>query len=151
MFNILLLCTANICRSPVSQLFLERMLKSECFQVDSAGIFAVNGNHADPVMQRLMSERGYTAISEHRSKLLLPHHIQKYQLILCMENFHIQHVQRNNVHATGKCLLLGHWNQRQEVSDPVGQSQDVYEAALSELYLFCKQWSTKISDMGLAA
>lgn len=149
MFNILVACTANICRSPAAQSFLRLALKDTLVSVDSAGIFAIDGNTADPMIQTLMYERGHQNLSKHRSNVLLPSHVSKYQLILCMENSHLTYLQQANMSSVGKIMLLGHWENLQEVADPTGQTRADYDHALVKMEKFSLQWANKIIDLGM--
>ena len=151
MYQILVLCTANVCRSPAFQVFLRHALLGNNAQVDSAGTLAIDGNPPDPMIQALMTERGYPEIADHRSRALLPSYLTKYQLILCMEQDHMERVRRLSVLALGKAMLVGHWDGRKEISDPIGQAQEVYEAALVEMQKCSNQWAAKLIDMGMVA
>ena len=149
MFNILVVCTANICRSPAAQSFLRLALKDTPASVDSAGTLAIDGNTADPMIQTLMHERGHQNLSKHRSNILLPSHVSKYQLILCMENSHLTYLQKTNVNSVGKTMLLGHWENLQEVADPIGKTQADYDHALVTMEKYSMQWAKKIIDLGM--
>ncbi len=150
MFNILVVCTANICRSPAAESFLRRALKDTSVCVDSAGTLAVDGNLADPMIQALMHEIGHHGLVKHRSKALLPSHVSKYQLILCMENVHLTYIHKANSSAVGKTMLLGHWSNAQEVVDPIGKARSNYEQALVTMEQFSNQWAKKIIDLGIS-
>jgi len=149
MFNILVVCTANICRSPAAESFLRLALKDIPAKVDSAGTLAIDGNSADPMIQTLMYERGHQNLPLHRSKSLLPSYISKYQLILCMENSHLSYIQQASMSSVGKTMLLGHWENRQEVADPIGKSRADYEFALVTMEKYSMQWAKKIIDLGM--
>lgn len=151
MFHILIVCTANICRSPVAQEFLGKALGDSLFSVESAGTLAIDGKPADSNMRLLMEEAGYTGIALHRSKCLMPHHLKRFQLILCMERTHIVEIHANSIAARGKTMLLGHWSEGAEVNDPVGGSRAEYVAAIDEIRKYCLQWTNKIISMGIAA
>ena len=151
MFRILIICTANVCRSPAAQEFLRRALQGYQVKVDSAGTLAVNGNLADSTIQSLMLDRGFPELSTHRSQVLLPSLLPEYELILCMERSHIDHVRRTSVLSVGKTMLLGHWDGEQEVNDPIGQSREIYMGSLDEMEQFSNQWAQKIIDMGMVA
>ena len=118
-------------------------------QVDSAGTEAQNNYPADDRMLRYMGLRGYPAFSGHRSKMLLPSHLLKYDLVLCMENKHIELAEAMQINARGKVKLLGHWNDGTEVADPIGRSAEFYENAIDQMQLNAKQWSEKITLLGL--
>lgn len=151
MFQILVVCTANICRSPAAQAILNRALRGRSVQIDSAGTSAGPGNPVDASMGNLMIARGYPEVSAHRSRVLLPHHVVHYQLILCMERHHLEQVCKINPIATGKTMLLGHWNGESEVADPVGQSNETYMNSIDEIHEFCQKWVEKIITAGLVA
>jgi len=149
MFHILVVCTANICRSPAAEHILVESLKSLSVKVDSAGTSAQNHCDADSNMIKYMALRGYLNLSEHRSKMLLPSDLLKYDLILCMENRHIQEAEAMQSNAKGKVKLLGHWNGGEEIADPVGRSAIFYERAIDQMQLMAKQWTQKITLLGL--
>mgnify|MGYP003586082476 CR=1 FL=1 len=149
MLRVLVVCTANICRSPASEWFLRLALGDRKVIVESAGVLATEGNHADLTIQQLMMERGIDGLSAHRSRCLLPSFVRKYQLILCMEKMHMLSIRRADPVAVGKTMLLGHWEGQKEVQDPVGESVDVYKNALLEIERFSQQWANKIVTSGM--
>ena len=149
MLNILVVCTANICRSPAAQVFLNDLLRGNEVRVESAGTLAIDGNIADPTIQQLMIERGYPEIEHHRSRALMPHHIFEYQLILCMERDHLDLIRKNYPVAVGKSMMLSHWENNTDVVDPFGRDQDEYIDSLNIMQTYTQQWATKIVNMGL--
>ena len=151
MYRILVICTANICRSPVGQVFLEHLLKDQKVKVDSAGTLALNGNAADTTMQELLIERGYPNITTHRSQALMPSLIQKYDLLLCMTDEHRNQVTKMSPIATGKVKLFGHWDQQAQVSDPIGGPRVEYEASVEQIEKLSKLWADKLIQLGVCA
>ena len=149
MYRILVICTANICRSPVAQQFLAHLLKDHPVQVNSAGTLALNGNPADKTMQELMRERGYPHIIKHRSQALMPSLIQKHDLVLCMENEHLNQAKGMYPVLTGNIKLLGHWGGQSQVSDPIGASRETYLASVEEIETLCKVWADKLIQLGV--
>jgi protein-tyrosine phosphatase len=147
-FKILTVCTANICRSPVAQVILEKLL-SHHVVVHSAGTLAMNGNPADMMMQQIMKEKGFIKIEEHRSQPLLPSVMKDYDLLLCMENEHIEMVQKMNPFATAKAKLLGQWSQRVEVTDPFGGPEYAYRESVEQIEFLAEQWAKKLIDLGM--
>ncbi|SMC82281.1 low molecular weight protein-tyrosine-phosphatase [Polynucleobacter kasalickyi] len=151
MYRILVICTANICRSPVGQVFLERFLQNQKVQVDSAGTLALNGNVADATMQELLTERGYSNITTHRSQALMPSLIQKYDLLLCMTDEHRNQVTKMSPIATGKVKLFGHWDQQAQVLDPIGGPRVEYESSVEQIEKLSKLWADKLIQLGVCA
>lgn len=68
-----------------------------------------------------------------------------------MERHHLEQVCKINPIATGKTMLLGHWNGESEVADPVGQSNETYMNSIDEIHEFCQKWVEKIITAGLVA
>ena len=150
MFNILVLCTANICRSPAAKVILSDALHNRAVQISSAGTRAIGGNLVDPLMQTYMIERGFPSLSEHRSSALMPSQLTSHQLILCMERTHLECAHRLGSVAVGKTMLLGHWSGGVEVDDPIGGTPAMYANAIDKMQHFCNQWINRILAMGLA-
>ena len=149
MFKILVVCTANICRSPAAQHFLLQSLKGKQVTVTSAGTLALDGNAADPTIQTLMLERAFDGITEHRSRALMPSHLTQADLVLCMSRDHMTRVQKLNPLSMNKTRLLGHWENQAEVDDPVGRSTQTYARSLDEMQRLTDQWVEKMSMMGM--
>jgi len=149
MFKILVVCTANICRSPAAQYFLLDSLKGKQVKVESVGTLALDGNFADSTIQSLMIDRGFEGITQHRSRALMPSHLTQSDLVLCMERDHMARVQRLNPLSMNKTRLLGHWENQTEVDDPVGRSEKTYARSLDQMQRLAAQWVEKMSMMGM--
>ncbi|MFZ4481908.1 MAG: low molecular weight protein-tyrosine-phosphatase [Rhodoferax sp.] len=147
-FSILVVCTANICRSPAGQALLAQQLDGHGARVESAGTRALHGNPIDATMARLLQSRGNGAMPEHRSRPVMPTMLGHYQLVLCMQEQHLQQVLALYPQGRGKVRLLGHWSQ-QQIADPVGQADPVYATALDQIEVCTAQWAKKLIDMGL--
>lgn len=148
--NLLVVCTANVCRSPAAAIFLQDALSTstQAVKVTSAGTLALNGNQAVQTIRKLMIERGYNQIESHRSQALMPHHLTQADLVFCMESEHISVVQRMKPLLSGKVYLLGHFEKRTEVADPIGQVEPIYDESLNQMQRFAKIWAQKMQKMG---
>ena len=88
--KILIICTANLCRSPMAAALLRRKLNAEKmvdWQVGSAGTWARDGNPAPEYGRRLMASVGMD-ISHHRSRVVTKEILNDADLILTMEEGH---------------------------------------------------------------
>jgi protein-tyrosine-phosphatase len=86
MSTVLVLCTGNICRSPIAEAFLRQLLKERGIgdvRVHSAGVSGLVGYPADPESVRSAAERGID-ISEHRARRVNIDMIEAADLILTM-------------------------------------------------------------------
>ena len=70
MFNsILVICTGNICRSPLGERFLRKMLPDK--RIDSAGTGALVGHAADESASKIAVLNGLT-LDGHQGRQLTP-------------------------------------------------------------------------------
>lgn len=88
----LLICTANICRSPVAQASLIRhaQFRGVSLLARSAG-FMSEGAEADRTMQRAALEQSFD-LSGHRSSVVTPQWTGGADLIICMANEHVRRI-----------------------------------------------------------
>lgn len=102
--NILLLCTGNICRSPMAEGLLRELLPMH--DIFSAGLCALEGTPADRLALELMWQSGID-ISEHRSRNLASWMMREADLVFTMDNAQTQFVIRRFPVASNKVERLG--------------------------------------------
>jgi len=149
MFRILIICTANICRSPTAQILLAKALEGHSVEVCSAGTVARNGDEADQQMQLLVAHHRLGQLSGHRSRNLLPSYVNQSDLVLCMEPEHCEAVLRLQPLAIGRTKLMGYWDGLETVDDPTGGLPAEYEKTLFDLKRMCGQWADKVVALGM--
>ncbi|MFC1629495.1 L-threonylcarbamoyladenylate synthase, partial [Gemmatimonadota bacterium] len=88
---VLIVCTGNTCRSPMAEGALKTMLRnrglSEEFDVESAGVAAVNWGRATEESQAAAWEKGID-VSSHRPRQITPQMTQEADIILVMNERH---------------------------------------------------------------
>ena len=151
MLRILVVCTANICRSPAAQQFLAKALADQQIEVYSAGTRAIDNHFAHPQIEQQMVQRGYLAITQHRSTALMPSQLARYGLILCMEQDHLDWIKRASPTSIGKTKLLGHWDGQAGVLDPINGPEEGYSQCLDLMDEYCHQWADKVVSLGLCS
>ncbi|AIA76359.1 phosphotyrosine protein phosphatase [Halomonas campaniensis] len=125
--HILVVCTGNICRSPVAEAILRQQL-TNC-QVSSAGLGALQGEPVSSFAQQLAESDGLD-VTHHRARQLTVPMIQKADLILVMTEGQRRALGEQAPHALGKTLLLGRWlndGEGQDIPDPYRKTLDVFE------------------------
>ncbi|MBF0282591.1 MAG: low molecular weight phosphotyrosine protein phosphatase [Zetaproteobacteria bacterium] len=144
MFNrILVVCVGNICRSPVAERFLMlRAPENSGVQISSAGIGALVDHEADPMMQRLMQERGID-ISDHRARQLTHEMSLNAELILVMEQRHLDDIHAATPSVRGRVHLLGKWDDL-EIPDPYKKSEERFQEALRLIEMGVDRWAAKL-------
>ncbi|MGV0953531.1 MAG: low molecular weight protein-tyrosine-phosphatase [Fluviibacter sp.] len=148
MLRILVVCTANICRSPMGELLLRQALHGHDVQVDSAGIHGQHGMSADETVARLLHENRLPEIDTHKSKPVVSGMSGQYDLYLCMENHHMADLKSMIPNATGRIYLFGHW-QKNEIPDPVTKPEIEYRKAYAAIDEAAKAWPEKLAALGL--
>ncbi|HXI66280.1 MAG TPA: low molecular weight protein arginine phosphatase [Gemmatimonadales bacterium] len=135
--RILLVCTGNICRSPLAAALLERALgerAAEGITVSSAGTGAWDGAPVSEGAYLVGLERGLD-LSGHRARLLTRELVEGADLILTMARHHRARV--DELGGEGRVFVLGEYAGREgdevEVSDPFGGDLEVYRDTCSEL------------------
>lgn len=125
--HILIVCTGNICRSPVAQAMLQQRLPR--LTVQSAGLGALVGQPVDKQARRLAEADGLD-VASHRARQLDADQLSEADLVLVMSSGQRQAVARRWPEALGKTLLLGKWlskSQEIEIPDPYRKSPEVFE------------------------
>jgi protein-tyrosine-phosphatase len=134
--HILVVCTANICRSPVAEALLrDRLQKKELadWTVSSAGTWAEAGRSAAPYSRTLMAERGFD-LTGHSSRTVEAADLAAADLILTMEPGHAEALRVEFPDQAGKIFLLSQMiGLRFAVPDPYGGPQAGYRRMIDEL------------------
>lgn len=146
---ILLVCTANLCRSPMAEAVLRAQGLYELVQ--SAGMRAgPRGEPVDPRAARVLLQRGYELGKKWRSRRVAVADIERFDLVLAMDQDNLRDLrllcpvaQHYKLH-----LLLdfvpGHVGQ--EVPDPYFGSLQGFEHVLNLLELGAKGLSQARQD-----
>jgi protein arginine phosphatase len=135
--RILLVCTGNICRSPLAEALVRRSLEERGVTdvtVLSAGTGAWDGAPASEGAYLVGLERGLD-LSGHRARLLTRELVESADLILTMARHHRARV--DELGGEGRVFVLGEYAGREgdeaEVSDPFGGNLDVYRHTCAEI------------------
>lgn len=86
--DILVVCTANICRSVMTQAALRAAVEDRGLpaRVSSSG-FLYNGEAASDAASTVLAERGHD-VSDHRSRITTPKIVEAADLVVTMERRH---------------------------------------------------------------
>lgn len=135
--KILIVCTANQCRSPLGEALLRKHLTNAYphgdWQVESAGTWAVNHRAAHPDMRMAAMEAGLN-LAEHRARNVDAIPLEAYDLILTMEQSHKEALQIEFSAVRERVYLLSEMvGVTYDVPDPIGGPPDEYRATVREL------------------
>ena len=138
--NVLVICTANICRSPMAAALLQHALRGQegvlkALDVESAGIAAHEGETVSENSVIALRKVGID-ISGHRARVLTSEMASEALAIFCMTEAHRDAVLMN-VDPPPKHLYLFREflpeGSAREIADPFGSSITVYESSRDEM------------------
>nr|WP_290701580.1 low molecular weight phosphotyrosine protein phosphatase [Halomonas sp. UBA3074] len=147
--RILVVCTGNICRSPVAAAVLQQGLTD--IQVMSAGLAAGSGG-AEKRLMALAKTDGYD-LSQHQARQVDRQLLADADLILVMSAKQRQLIARSWPEMLGKTLLFGMWRtdkpiDERDIPDPYQRSDEVCRLVYEALKSASFAWREKLKDTG---
>jgi protein-tyrosine phosphatase len=143
--TILIVCTANICRSPMAAALLRQRIAAlgldGQIRVQSAGVWAAGGEPASPAAVEVLAKKG-VALGDHRSQPVTPALLEQADIVLVMEEVHRRSLFYLTPQHLRKVFLLSEMiGRHDDVADPYGGPVEAYAAAAGLL--------EKLIDAGL--
>lgn len=143
MFNsILVICTGNICRSPFAERILRKKLPN--MKIDSAGTGALVDSAADSTAMRIAKSFD-VSLDGHKGKQFSAKLGREYDLILVMEKAHITQISSIAPEVRGKTMLLNHWVNQKDITDPYRKSDEAFESVFNLIEKACLKWVEKLN------
>ncbi|GJN41996.1 arsenate reductase/protein-tyrosine-phosphatase family protein [Corynebacterium ammoniagenes] len=106
-FSILMVCTGNICRSPMAENLLAKMVQdiSEV-RIMSAGTHAMVGEPMFPISQQIAQSYGAEDLESHRARQVTDELLKASDLVLTMTREQRRFVVESNPHVTRRAFTL---------------------------------------------
>lgn len=147
--RILVVCTGNICRSPVAAAILQQNLTD--IEVMSAGLAAGQGG-AEPRIAALAKADGYD-LSQHQARPIDRDLLAKADLVLVMSAKQRQVIARKWPEMLGKTLLFGMWRtdkpvDDRDIPDPYQRSDEVCQLVYDTIKSASFAWREKLKNTG---
>ena len=142
--KLLILCTGNICRSPLAAARLQQALDAAGRDVEirSAGLGALPGYPADPKARTVAEARGLD-VSKHVARQLDADLVDWAELILVMDRDQRRFLIEQAPFIAGKVRLFGHWV-GEEVPDPYLEELAIFEDTMDLIDQAAEEWAKRL-------
>ena len=138
MYRIIVVCTGNICRSPMAEGLIQNRMPLDLkgrVEVSSAGTYGVQGHPASDNAVKAMALMGID-FTRHRARQLTRLMLEEADLVLAMEKYHLKEIKRLSIKSTPDVRLIGAFGLppgQQEIDDPYGTPLSVYKSCIQRL------------------
>jgi len=134
MLNILFICTGNICRSPMAEGVLKKILRDKHLHnqvaVCSAGTLEMQDAPASENSVKACQTEFQVDISNHKSQVISKDLLSHADIVLCMAKTHSETIDWAFPDYSYKCDLLkgyaGIQSVNLDVTDPIGGALEEY-------------------------
>ncbi|MCD8391200.1 MAG: low molecular weight protein arginine phosphatase [Firmicutes bacterium] len=145
--NLLFVCSGNTCRSAMAAAVMDKIVTENDMDiyVDSAGLFAADGDKASENAVTAMARRGID-LSAHRSKRVTPELVKSADLVLTMTDIQKQIFEQMGYDLSNIFTLKEYLGIEGDIEDPYGGDEAVYDETADELYDLLVDAAEKIAD-----
>lgn len=140
MFNrIIVVCTGNICRSPMAEALLRARLGARVEQVASAGTGALVGYPADPMAIDVAGEYGLDLTAHRAQQATLPL-LSSMDLVLTLDQTHNDWLNRQYPQLRGRVHKVLKWRENADVEDPYRRPREAFVQAFEAIEAGVEDW-----------
>jgi L-threonylcarbamoyladenylate synthase len=130
-FNILFICSANLCRSPMAEIHLKHLTADiKRVNIRSAGINTITGMEIYEESKKILEQDNLG--TKHTSKLLTKPMLDWADLIFVMEDLHKKYIMYLSPENKNKVEFLRNFNtqkRKRVIVDPAGKNQEACREA----------------------
>lgn len=142
--NIVVVCTGNICRSPIAEGLIKARSAGRPLEVASMGTQALVGSPADANAIAVMHAHGYD-IGAHRAQQATAGGLKWADLILALDRTHIEWIVTRMPALRGRVFSLGRWYDNRDIADPYRQPEQAFVKAYEAISAGVDEWLKRIA------
>jgi len=148
--QIVVVCTGNVCRSPMAEAFISHFLREKrlCANVSSRGLAAPIGRPPHPYAIEAAESLGIQIQPEKCATPLVSYDVMAATVILVMDSGHRQEMGRRFPTSLGKIFLLGQW-ENQEIIDPIDEPREVFHSVAEQILKGAQSWVQRLEQAGI--
>lgn len=132
-----MVCTGNICRSPYAEVALAA--RAPHLNVSSAGLSAMVNQGADETAMAVSGERGLS-LGSHQPRQVKTPIVAGTDLLLVMDDGHLERLLRRYPEARGKTFKLGKWLGDKDIVDPYLRNAAFFGLVYDEIDKAIESW-----------
>lgn len=149
---LLVLCTGNVCRSPMAETLFRYYLSRRSLQasVISRGLAASVGSPPHRYAIELATAHAMPLPEDKRAANATSAEIAAASAIFIMDQDHRREIRQRFPAATGKVFLLGHW-QGLEIIDPLRMPFSIFESTWQQIDICVRDWVGRLQETGMVS
>ena len=155
--KIMFVCTGNTCRSAMAEGLAKKIIKEKNLDIEvySAGIFAMNGEHASYNSVAIMKEYDVD-LALHTATSIENSEIEKMDLILCATKNHKAQLiskysdEKEKIFTMKEYAGLDNNGQDMDISDPWGYNMNTYRMCAAEISLCVDKIIEKLTNKSVS-